>query len=92
MALCQTAHEVLISNPESVRLVADFVADPSIPNHQKFLVFIIHTLNPLSFHWFGQPAVSHSQAQRVGREWAKLLGIGSLAVLSCRPEMISLTR
>jgi hypothetical protein len=91
MALCQRLHEVLVSNTNSLRVAAEFAADRSIANNQKFLVYAIHSLDPLSFSWFRQTAESHAEAQKVCRETVEEQGNKCLMVLSSRPEMINLT-
>ena len=86
MALCQRLNEVLGSNANSLRVAAEFAADRSIANNQKFLVFAIHTLEPLSFSWFPQTAESHAEAQKVCRDRVEEQGNNCLMILSSRPE------
>ena len=92
MALCQTVCKVLSADANSLRLVAEFAADQSIANHEKFLVFTIHSLHPLLFGWFRLTAASHAEAEKVCREMLEEQGIHSLLVLSSRPERIHLAR
>ena len=91
MALCQRLNEVLGSNANSLRVAAEFAADRSIANSQKFLVFAIHTLEPLSFSWFPQTAESHAEAETVCRKRFEEQRIDCLMVLSNRPEKTNLT-
>ena len=91
MALCQRVNEVLDSNTNSLRVVAEFAADRSIANNQKFLVYAIHSLDPLSFSWFRQTAESHAEAQKVCRDSVEDQGNNCLMILSSRPEKINPT-
>ena len=91
MALCQRLTEVLASNTNSLRVAAEFAADRSSANHRKFLVYTIHSLDPLSFTWFRQTAESHAEAETVCRKRFEEQGINCLMVPSSRPEKTNLT-